>query len=57
MVCLKDDIEDGELRVSFEESLRLQLTAEGVHSLLFLASHIQKENSIEDLINVLIVFL
>ena len=57
VVCLKDDIEDGELQVSFEESLRLQLTAEGVHSLLFLASHIQKENSIEDLINVLIVFL
>ena len=57
MVCLKNDIEDGELQVSFEESLRLQLTAEGVHSLLFLASHIQKDNSIEDLINVLIVFL
>ena len=57
MVCLKNDIEDGELQVSFEESLRLQLTAEGVHSLLFLSSHIQKDNSIEDLINVLIVFL
>ena len=57
VVCLKDDIEDGELQVSFEESLRLQLTAEGVHFLLFLASQIQKENSIEDSIKVLIVFL
>ena len=31
VVCLKYDIEDGEMQVSFEESLRLQLTAEGVH--------------------------
>ena len=39
-----------------EESLSLQLAA-GVHSLLFLASQIQKEHSIEDLLNFLIVFL
>ena len=57
VVCLKDDIEDCELQVSFEESLSLQLVAEGVHSLLLLASQIQKEHSIEDLLNFLIVFL
>ena len=27
VLCLRDDIEDGELEVSFEESLRLQLGA------------------------------
>ena len=42
MVCLRDDREDGELQVSFEGSLRLQLAAEGVQSFLFLASQIQK---------------
>ena len=57
VVCLRDDIEDGELQVSFEESLSLQLAAGRVHSLLFLASQIQKEHSIEDLLNFLIVFL
>ena len=31
--------------------------AAGVHSLLFLASQIQKEHSIEDLLNFVIVFL
>ena len=56
VVCLRDDI-DGELQVSFEESLSLQSAAAGVHFLLFLASQIQKEHSIEDLLNFLIVFL
>ena len=57
MVCLRDDIEDGELQVSFEESLSLQLAAGGVHCLLFLANQIQEEHSIEDLLNFLVVFL
>ena len=57
MVCLRDDREDGELQVSFEGSLRWQLAVEGVQSLLFLASQIQNEHSIEDLLNFLIVFL
>ena len=62
MLCLRCDIEHDELHVSSKESLRLQLGAEGVHSLLFfcfvlfLASQIQKAYSIEDLINFLIVF-
>ena len=46
----------GELQVSFEGSLSLQLAA-GFQCLLFLASQIQKEHSIEDLLNFLIVFL
>ena len=54
VVCLRDDIQDGELQVSFEESLSLSA---GVHSLLFLASQIEREHSIEDLLNFLIVFL
>ena len=33
MVCLRDNRDDGELQVSFEGSLRLQLAAEGVQSL------------------------
>ena len=49
--------EDGELQVSFEGSLQWQLAIEGVQSLLFLASQIQNEHSIEDLLNFLIVFL
>ena len=57
VVYLRDDIENGELQVSFEESLSLQLGAAGGHSLLFLASQIQKEHCIEDLLNFLIVFL
>ena len=57
MVCLRDDREDGELQVSFERSLRLQLGVEGVQSLLFLASQIQNKHFIEDLLNFLIVFL
>ena len=57
MVCLRDDREDGELQVSFERSLRLQVAVEGVQSLLFLASQTQNEHFIEDLLNFLIVFL
>ena len=57
MVCLRDDREDGELQVSFEGSLRLQLAVEGFKSLLFLASQIQNEHSIDDLLNFSIVFL
>ena len=34
MVCLRGDREDGELQVSFEGSLRLQLAVEGVQSLI-----------------------
>ena len=56
LVCLGDDREDGELHVSFEGSLSLQLAA-GFQCLLFLASQIQKEHSIEDLLIFLIVFL
>ena len=51
VVCLRDDIQDGELQVSFEESLTLQLAVEGVCSLLVLASQIRKEHSIKDLLN------
>ena len=36
VVCLRDDREDGELQVSYERSLRLQLATEKVQSLLFL---------------------
>ena len=54
LVCLGDDRDDGELQVSFEGSLSLQLAA-GCQCLLFLASQIQKEHSIEDLLKFLIV--
>ena len=57
MVCLRDDTEDSELHISFEGSINLQLAAEGVQSLLFLANQIQKGHSIEDLLNFLVVFL
>ena len=57
MVCLRNDREDSELQVSYKGSLRLQLTAEGIQSLLFLASQIQKERSKEDLLIFLMVFL
>ena len=53
VVWLTDDIELGELQVSFEESLRLQLVVVTVHSLIFLANQIQKGHSIEDLLNFL----
>ena len=56
LVCLGDDREDGELQVSFEGSLSLQLAA-GFQCLLYLASQILKEHSIEDLLNFLVVFL
>ena len=56
LVCLGDDREDGELQVSFEGSLSLQLAA-GFQCLLFLASQTQKEHSIQHLLNFLIVFL
>ena len=46
---------DGELQVSFEGSLRLQLAVEGFKSLLLLASQIQNEHSKEDLLNFIIV--
>ena len=54
MVCLGDEREDGKLQVSFEGPLSLQLAAGGVQS-LFLASHMQKKHSIEDLLNFLSV--
>ena len=57
MVCLRDDREDGELQLSFEGSLRLQLAVEGVQSLLLLASEIQNEHSIDDLLNFIKVLL
>ena len=53
----RDEREDGKLLVSFEGSLSLQLAAKGVQSLLFLASQIQKEHSIEDLLNFFIVLM
>ena len=56
VVWLTDDIEHGELQVSFEESLRLQLVVVTVHSLIFLANQIQKGHSIEDLLNFLFSF-
>ena len=50
MVCIRNDRED-ELQVSFEGSMSLQLAAEEVQFLQLLASQIQKEHSIEDLLN------
>ena len=49
IVSLRDEKENGELQVSFEEPFRLQL--------LVLASQIQNEHSIEDFLNFLVVFL
>ena len=54
--CFIYGLGDGELQVSFRESLTLSLVV-GVHSLLFLASQIQKEHSMEDLLNFLMLFL
>ena len=54
--CFRYDLADGELQVSFRESLTLSLVV-GVQSLLFLASQIQKEHSMEDLLNFLMLFL
>ena len=49
MVPLRADRENGELQVSFEGSLKLEL--------LYLASQLQNEHSIEDFLNFLIVFV
>ena len=54
--CFRYGLGDGELQVSFRESLTLSLVV-GVQSLLFLASQIQKEHSMEDLLNFLMLFL
>ena len=65
VVYLRNDIEDHELEVSIQEPFILQMAAEGilqmaaegVCSLLFLASQILKEHSIEKWRNFTIVFL
>ena len=54
--CFGYDLGDGELQDSFRESLTLRLVVE-VHSLLFLASQIQKEHSMDDLLKFLMLFL
>ena len=51
MFCLGYGLGDGELQDSFRESLTLRLVVE-VHSLLFLASQIQKEHSMDDLLKI-----
>ena len=56
VLCFIYGLGDGELQVSFRESLTLSLVV-GVQSLLFLASQIQKEHSMEDLLNFLMLFL
>ena len=56
MVCLSDDRENGELQVSFQGSLRFTIGSKRVQSTLFLAIQIQKEHSIEDLLNFLTVY-
>ena len=56
MFCLGYGLGDGELQDSFRESLTLRLVVE-VHSLLFLASQIQKEHSMDDLLKFLMLFL
>ena len=55
VACWKDYIEDGEWQGFFEGSLSLQLAAQGIQSLLFLACQIQKEHPIEDLLNFVIM--
>ena len=47
---------DGELQVSFRESLTLSLVVR-VQFLLFLSSQIQKEHYMQDLLNFLMFFL
>ena len=54
--CFGYGIGDGELQDSFRESLTLRLLIE-VHSLLFLASQMQKEHSMDDLLKFLMLFL
>ena len=56
MFCLGYGLGDGELQDSFRESLTLRLVVE-VHSLLFLASQIQKEHSKDDLLKFLMLLL
>ena len=53
MFCLEYGLGDGE---TFRESLTLRLVVE-VHSLLFLASQIQKEHSKDDLLKFLLFFI
>ena len=54
--CFKYSLGGGVLQVSFRESLTLSLLV-GVHYLLFLASQIQKQHSMEDALNFLMLFL
>ena len=54
--CFGYGLGDGELQDSFRESLTLKLVVE-VHSLLFLASQMQKEHSMDDLLKFLMLFL
>ena len=54
--CFIYGLGDGELQVSFRESLTLSLVV-GVQFLLFLANQIQKEYFTEDLLNFLMLFL
>ena len=56
MFYFRYGLEDGGLQVSFRGSLNLSLVVE-VHSLTFLASQIQKEHLMEDLLNFLMLFL
>ena len=56
LFCFRYGLGDGELQVSFRESLTFSLVV-GVHPLLFLASQIQKEHSMEDLPNFLMLSL
>ena len=55
MFCLGYGLGDGELQDSFKETLTLRLVVE-VHSLLFLASQIQKEHSMDDLLKFLMLY-
>ena len=54
--CFGYGIGDGELQDSFRESLTLRLVVE-VHYLLFLASQMQKEHSMDDLLKFVMLFL
>ena len=56
MFCVGYGLGDAELQDSFRESLTLRLVEE-VHSLLFLASQIQKEHSMDGIIKFLMLFL
>ena len=54
--CFGYGLGDGELQDSFRESLTLRLVVE-VHSLLFLASQMQKEHFMDELLKFLMLFL